>query len=74
MAIYLESCNVKGLKTTSNPIEYFEGYQMKALLAAPNEKTRTGRRNQMMLILYYDTAARILNFWIWISLPLRFIS
>lgn len=59
MAIYLESCNVKGLKTPSNPIEYFEGYQMKALLAAPNEKTRTGRRNQMMLILYYDTAARI---------------
>ena len=59
MAIYLEANTVKGLKVTSNPIEYFEGYQMKALLAAPDEKTRTGRRNQMMLILYYDTAARI---------------
>lgn len=59
MDIYLEAYNVKGLKVTPNPIEYFEGCQMKALLAAPDEKTRTGRRNQMMLILYYDTAARI---------------
>ena len=59
MPIYLEACTVKGLKVTSNPIEYFEGYQMKALLAAPDLRTRTGRRNQMMLILYYDTAARI---------------
>ena len=59
MALYLEACTVKGLKVTANPIEYFEGYQMKALLAAPDGKTTTGRRNQMMLILYYDTAARI---------------
>ena len=59
MSVYLEACTVKGLKVTSGPIEYFEGYQMKALLTAPNTMTRTGRRNQMMLILYYDTAARI---------------
>lgn len=59
MPIYLEACTVRGLKVTAGPIEYFEGYQMKALLSAPNPKTRTGRRNQMMLILYYDTAARI---------------
>lgn len=59
MALYLEACTVKRLKVTANPIEYFESYQMKALLAAPDGKTTTGRRNQMMLILYYDTAARI---------------
>ena len=59
MALYLEAFTVKGLKVTANPIGYFEGYQMKALLAAPDGKTTTGRRNQMMLILYYDTAARI---------------
>lgn len=59
MSIYLDAYSVKGLKVTANPVEYFEEHQMKALLAAPNEKTRTGRRNQMMLILYYDTAARI---------------
>ena len=59
MPIYLEVCTVKALKITAGPIEYFEGYQMKALLAAPDPKTKIGRRNQVMLILYYDTAARI---------------
>ena len=59
MSIYLEACTVKGVKVSSGPIEYFEEYQMKALLAAPNPGTQIGRRNQMMLILYYDTAARI---------------
>lgn len=59
MSIYLDACTVKGIKVNPGPIEYFEGYQMKALLAAPNPRTRIGRRNQMLLILYYDTAARI---------------
>lgn len=59
MSVYLDACTVKGIKVTPCPIEYFEEYQMKALLAAPDPKTRAGRRNQMMLILYYDTAARI---------------
>ena len=65
MAIYLDARTVKGLKVHPGPIEYFESYQLRALLAAPDITTRTGRRNQMMLILYYDTAARIselLNF------------
>ena len=59
MSIYLESCSIKTVKAGNNPIEYFEPYQMKALLAAPDRKTKTGLRNSMMLILYYDTAARI---------------
>ncbi len=59
MSIYLDTCIVKGIKVSPGPIEYFEEQQMKALLAAPNPKTLIGRRNQMMLILYYDTAARI---------------
>lgn len=59
MAIYLEACTVKCINAESKPIIYFETYQMKALLAAPPVTTKTGRRNQMILILYYDTAARI---------------
>lgn len=59
MAIYLEACSVKGVRVTSSPIEYFESVQLRSLLSAPDTKTKTGRRNQMMLILYYDTAARI---------------
>lgn len=59
MAVYLEARGVKGVKVTANPIEYFESIQMRSLLEAPDTGTMTGRRNQMMLILYYDTAARI---------------
>ena len=59
MALYLDACNIKNVKTIEHTIEYFENRQMKALLTASNIKSRTGRRNQMMLILYYDTAARI---------------
>lgn len=58
-AIYITACSVKPLKVTAKSIEYFEESQIKALMAAPNIKSKVGRRNQMMLVLYYDTAARI---------------
>lgn len=58
MPIYLSACTVKCLKVKDKAIEYFEKLQMKALLSAPDTNTKTGRRNQMMLILYYDTGAR----------------
>lgn len=59
MAIYQEACTVKCVRVDKQPIEYFEDNQMKELLSAPNVLNKIGRRNQMMLILYYDTAARI---------------
>jgi len=59
MSLYLEVCTVKGVKVKDKPIEYFENKQMKTLLSAPEIRNKTGRRNQMMLVLYYDTAARI---------------
>lgn len=59
MSIYVESKTVDGIDLTEAPIEFFEEFQMKALLDAPNTSHRTGRRNQMMLVLYYDTGARI---------------
>lgn len=59
MPFYLSACSVKNIKTTSRPIEFFESSQTKALLSAPNTKKKTDRRNQMMLILLYDTAARV---------------
>jgi site-specific recombinase XerD len=59
MSVYLEACTVKGVKVKDKPIEYFENKQLKALLSAPEIRNKTGRRNQMMLVLYYDTAARI---------------
>lgn len=50
-ALYVNAKAVKGLTVPKNKIEYFEGGQMKALLAASPDNTKTGRRNRMILIL-----------------------
>jgi site-specific recombinase XerD len=59
MAVYLNACSVKGAKVPDRPIEFFETPQMKAILSAPDISKKTERRNQMMLILLYDTAVRV---------------
>lgn len=59
MSLYLGACVLKGTKTASKPIEFFESTQMKSLLMAPDISTKIGRRNQLILILMYDTAARV---------------
>ena len=59
MAAYINAHSVKGIKTPSGPIEFFESSQMKAILAAPDTCKHTERRNQMMLIMMYDLAARV---------------
>jgi len=58
-SVYLDACKIKSIRTVQNPIEFFEATQMKAILAAPDISTRIGRRNQMILILMYDSAARV---------------
>lgn len=59
ISVYLKAKTVKGIKLDYNTIEYFEDDQMKELLIAHDLTTRTGRRNQMILILMYDSAARV---------------
>lgn len=59
MPSYLGVCSVKNIKTSDNPIEFFETSQLKALLSAPDTTRKVERRNQMMLILMYDSAARV---------------
>jgi len=59
MALYLNACSVKGVKVSARPIEFLGRRQMQALLSAPDTAKKTERRNQMMLILMYDTAARV---------------
>lgn len=59
MAVYLSACSVKGVKVASRPIVFFERKQMQTLLTAPDISKKTERRNQMMLILLYDTAVRV---------------
>ncbi len=59
MPIYTDACSIRNAKTENHPIEYFEPDEMKALLAAPSDASKTDRRNRMMLIFLYDTAARV---------------
>jgi site-specific recombinase XerD len=59
MSICAQSHTVKGMITSNGPIEYMESDVMRALLAAPGTANRTARRNRMMLIFLYDTAARV---------------
>lgn len=59
MPVYTDACTIVGVKTTNHAIEYFEPNEMTALLAAPSGNNKTDRRNQMMLIFLYDTAARV---------------
>ena len=55
---YLSISKIKLPKTQPRPIEYFEQVQMEKMLEAPDTRTPVGRRNQMMLILLYDTGMR----------------
>ena len=59
MPVYTDACTIAGVKTANHAIEYFEPDEMAALLAAPSGTSKTDRRNQMMLIFLYDTAARV---------------
>lgn len=59
MPIYINAKTVKGVKLKDKPIEFFESTQMKGLLSAPNTDKSTGRRNRMILIMFYDTGCRV---------------
>lgn len=59
MPIYADACSIVGAKTTNHPIEYFEANELTNLLAAPSGSHKTDRRNLMMLVFLYDTAARV---------------
>jgi site-specific recombinase XerD len=59
MPIYADACSIVGVKISNHAIEYFEPDEMTALLSAPSSSNKTDRRNQLMLIFLYDTAARV---------------
>jgi len=57
--IYNAVCTVRKVKEDKKPIEYLQPEATKAILAAYDTRTVKHRRNRMLLILLYDTGARV---------------
>jgi site-specific recombinase XerD len=57
--IYTDVCTVKKIKEEKRPIEYLQPIATSAILSAYDSRTPKHRRNRMMLILLYDTGARV---------------
>ena len=57
--IYTDVCTVKKQKEQKHPIEYLQPNATAAILSAYDISTSKHRRNRMMLIMLYDTGARV---------------
>ena len=56
---YYDICSIKGQKVTKKPIEYLENEATKAILGAYDNDTKAHIRNKVLLIVMYDTGARV---------------
>lgn len=57
--VYTEVCSIKKLKEEKKPIQYLQPTATSAILAAYDSMSSKHRRNRMLLILLYDTGARV---------------
>lgn len=57
--IYTDVCSIKKVKEEKQPIVYLQPEATAAILAAYDTATAKHRRNRMMLIMLYDTGARV---------------
>lgn len=57
--IYSNICTIKKQKEERKPIEYLQLNATAAILSAYDTSTSKHRRNRMMLIMLYDTGARV---------------
>lgn len=58
VAVYNDVCSVRGMKEHKKPIVYMTDEAISTLLNTPKTDTKKGKRNRMMFIMLYDTAAR----------------
>lgn len=59
MAFYTDVCSIRKLKEEKTPIAYLPEAATSAILSAYGMKTAKQRRNRVLLILLYDTGARV---------------
>lgn len=57
--VYTDVCSIKKVKEEKKPIVYLQPEAAAAILAAYDTATAKQRRNRMMLIILYDTGARV---------------
>lgn len=57
--VYTDVCSVRKLKEEKRPIEYLQPVATSAILDAYGTEKPKHRRNRMLLILMYDTGARV---------------
>lgn len=57
--IYTEVCSIKKVKEEKRPIVYLQPTATSAILSAYDTGTSKHRRNRMILIMLYDTGARV---------------
>lgn len=57
--IYTEVCSIKKVKEEKQPIVYLQPAATSAILSAYDTCSSKHRRNRMMLIMLYDTGARV---------------
>ena len=55
----VEVGSIRNLKVPVRPIEYLQNDEMKALLASVGTRTKTQKRDRMLLIFEYDAALRV---------------
>ena len=58
VTIYNDVCSVRGMKEHKKSVLYMTNEAIETLLKTPKTDIVKGRRNRMMLIMLYDTAAR----------------
>lgn len=58
-SVFQEVKDIPSLKMARTPVGYLSKTALKAVLAQPDMTTVKGRRNRMIMILLYDTGARV---------------